>query len=313
MPHTNRNTTLLWSTQGLLIGTLLACGAAGCALESAESVEPPPSQMPTPPGGKADSPTVGFGEEMWAEIATRCGAPAEDEPVVYGNDFRWDYTPAEMATRFTEIYGSGKRLSKRASYDAETATFLLPSVDMWGGPVTLPRRFVENVTLHIERALELTYAEHVFFPDMGHNHFFIPQDRWEAEYAGGAVSETSSMYGRLIDDPQLLVFYHTAEQLGMLDENDELLPDPWIQWRHQSRNVVGDNNWEGRVELLQNPESPANTAHDYPDHFYYGAGMNVSGSADGCFPYHQDGELRWYDLSLYDLPYKSDGGGGDYF
>lgn len=58
---------------------------------------------------------------------------------------------------------------------------------------------------------------------------------------------------------------------------------------------------------------PKSGAHEYPGHFHYGAGMNLSASADGCFPYRQDGELRWYDLSLDDLPYKSDGGGGDFF
>jgi hypothetical protein len=172
---------------------------------------------------------------------------------------------------------------------------------------------VENVTLHIEQALELGYADHVFFPDMGHSHYFIPEAHWDTEYAGTPVDQTADMTSRLLDDPQLLVLYHTAEQLQMLDENKELLPDPWIQFRHQSRNVVGDNDWQRRIELIQNPDSPANTAREYEGHFYYGAGFSISASKDGCFPYTQNGERKWYDLSLSDLPYRTDDGGGNYF
>lgn len=310
IPH--RTDTSCWLPTGLMVAALLCSGGAGCVIENADDAEPLLNQTPTPAGGKADGVAAGFSEAQWAEIAARCTPPAEDEPIVYGNDFEWNYTPAAMAARFDEIYSSGKRLSQRAYFDGETGTFMLPSEESWGGPVTLPRRFVENVSIHIERALALTYAEHVFFPDMGHNHFFIPEAHFEAEYSDTAVSDRSAMYARLLDDPLLRVFYHTAEQLQMLDENKELLPDPWIQGRHQSRNVVGDNNWEGRIELLQNPDSPANTAHDYPGHFYYGAGLNLSASEHGCFPYRHNGALRWYDLSLYDLPYQSDGGGSDW-
>jgi hypothetical protein len=98
----------------------------------------------------------------------------------------------------------------------------------------------------------------------------------------------------------------------MLDEDDQVLPDPHIEWRHQTRNVVGDNDGQDRIELLQNPDSKANTARDYPGYRYFGAGFNVSASADGCFPFIQDGELRWYDLSLSDLPYKPNGGSDDW-
>ncbi len=311
MTKMKRKVTAHPHLRGLLIGIMLACGTAACAVENEDGLDTPPTNSPDPPGGKADSPLgPQFSEDRWAEIAARCTAPASDEPIVYGSDFKWDYSPEEMAARFPEIYESGKRLSQRARFDAETGTFILPSEDSWGGPVTLPRRFVENVTLHIQQALEHSYAEHVFFPDMGHNHFFIPETHWDAEYAGTPVDQTSPMYSRLLDDPKLLVFYHTAEQLQTLDEDGELLPDEWIQWRHQTRNVVGDNNWEGHIELLQNPESPANTAHDYPGHRYYGAGFNLSASKDGCFPFRDQGELKWYDLSLDDLPYPSDDGGG---
>lgn len=295
----------------IVLGSALALGCSGDADPAEESMVDPGGGKVTPPGGKADSPFDGpvWEEDVWEQIAARCTPPAEDEPVVYSNDFKWDYTREEMATRADEMYGSGKRLLDRAYYEEETGTFVLPILESWGGRVTLSRRLVENVTLHIQKSLQMGYAEHVFFPDMGHSHYFIPQALWESEYAGGAVSEIAQMRTRLIDDPELLVLYHTAEQLDMLDENKEPLDDPWIRFRLETRNVVGDNDWKGEILLPQNPESKANTVKDMDGHRYYGAGFSIHASEDGCFPFYQGGELKWYDLSFSDLPYQSTGGG----
>lgn len=297
---------------GQLLGLSLGCALAACSVQAEPEAEAVAVDAPASPGGKADSAFGGPDGDRWAEIMARCTPPAEDEEVLYSNDFHWNYTRDEMAARADEIYVSGKRLAERARFDEASSDLLLPMIDQWGGPVVLSRRLVENVTAHIEIALEKGYADHVFFPDMGHSHYFMPQALWDAEYAGGPLDQISARYARMIDDPELLVLYHTAEQLQMLDENDQVLPDPGIAWRHQTRNVVGDNDGQGRIELLQNPDSKANTARDYADHYYYGAGFNVSASEHGCFPYVHDGELRWYDLSLSDLPYKSDGGSDDW-
>lgn len=254
-----------------------------------------------------------FDEAMWAEIEARCTPAAEDEAILYGNEFSWGYDRESMAARFADIYGSGMRLLDRAYFEQESGTFVLKTVDAWGSRVTMPKRLIENVTQHIERGLALGYVDHVFFPDMGHSHFFIPQARWEEAYAGVPVPQMAERNSRLLDDPSLLVLYHTAEQLQMLDDEDNLLSDPWVQWRFHTRNLVGDNAGLGRTELLREPDSKANTARDYPGHHYFGAGFNISASADGCFPYEHDGKLEWYDLSLSDLPHKPSGDGGDFY
>ncbi len=40
-------------------------------------------------------------------------------------------------------------------------------------------------------------------------------------------------------------------------------------------------------------------------YFYFGAGFNVSANKNGCFPYFDGTQVRYFDLSLSDLPYKS--------
>ncbi len=293
-----------WLPFALLLAT--ACGG---------STEQPAPTEPTPAAfvdGKADS-FAADSSDRWEQIKERCAAPADDEPIVFSNDFSWGYSIEEMGIRYEEIYASGKRLNNRAYWDEDRGAFMLPGTEAWGGDVELSRRLVENVTLHIEQSLALKYVDFVFFPDMGHAHLFIPEDHWQEVYADTPVSEFSRRYEAMFDDPKLKVFYHVAEQLQTRDDDGNLIEDRHTSWRFHTRNVVGDNNWERRIQLLTDFESKANTAHDLPDHKYYGAGFNLSASKDGCFPFeNRHGEVQWYDISLEDLPFDTSQGGGGF-
>jgi hypothetical protein len=253
------------------------------------------------PGGKADDGDAAALFD-WPAIAARCGAPAEGEPHLRGTDFRWWYSRAELLARFDEIYVSEARLFERARHEPTTGAFVLPHVPSWGGRVELSRRLVVAVSRQLTSALAERYAEGVFFPDMGHSHFFIPQAHWDATYAGTPVSQFSAMYTRLLDDPALRMLYHTAEQLQTHDDAGALLPDEHLQWRFYNRNPVGDNDALGRLEMPQNLESSHNTVNALAGHKYFSAGFNVSANAAGCFPYLHGDELRYFDLSLSDLP-----------
>jgi hypothetical protein len=284
----------------IVLALLLACDVA----EPASTL---PAE-PQPVGGKADGTRVDEHEGMpWDEIAARCTPPADDEPVVYLSDFRWDYSLEDMEERFWEIYESRKRLAGRAYYDPERDVFVMPHIPSWGGEVILSRRLVQNVRRHIERSLQRNYADFVFFPDMGHAHLFVPEERWEQAYAGTPVSEFSSRYTKMFDDPSLRVLYHTAEQLAHTVDG-KLVDDRYLQWRHYTRNVVGDNQGLGQIDLIRDLSSSANTAHDLEGHRYHGSGFELSASADGCFPFVKDGEVLYFDLSLAPLQSETSGG-----
>ncbi len=297
----------------LSFAVLVVFSLVACAPDDGE----PGSETETPewssgtPLGKADSAAAVPGFPDWEAVLARCTPPAADEPVVYLNDYKWGALHADMAAQFDEMYESDKRLQDRAYYDAERGELLLPHNESWGGAVVLPRRHVESVRRHIERALELGYVEFIFFPDMGHNHFFVPQERYDTIYAPYEVPELSKMYGEIINDPSLLVLYHTAEQLKMYEEK-VLLTDRHLQWRYYTRNLVGDNDAAGNVFLLHDFSGMGNTARDYAGYHYIGGGMNLHASAGGCFPYVHNGEVRYFDLSFSDLPMPPSEGGGDY-
>ena len=296
-----------------LISLVVALVLIGCAAENAPPVEPAAAEN-APLSGKSDSPFAFDGTVDWAVIAQRCGEVPADEPILYQSDFQWDYSHEAMASRFDEIYVSGKRLQDRAYREEASGDYVLPVSENWGGRTILSKRLVENLRLHIEKALARGYAEFIFFPDMGHTHLFIPRDHWDAEYANGPAAEIGNMYSRLFDDPELKVLFHTAEQLQQRDDDGNLLPDRHLQWRFFTRNLVGDNNWGGRVDILHDPESAANTVRSMADHKYYGGGFNISASKEGCFPFNHNGETLYFDISMSDLPSDtSPDAAGDYF
>jgi len=288
----------------ILATTLLGCVAS-------EGAPSEPVDAVAGPTGKGDTPFEEGGDLDWDAVARRCGAPTDDEAVVTRSDFRWDYNLEDMGRRFDEMYASGKRLAGRAYFDDSSGAFVIPILESWGARTVLSKRLVENVRMHLERALARGYAEYVFFPDMGHSHFFIPEERWESAYRGFSVPERGEMYAQMFDDPELRSLYHTAEQLTVLDEDDNLLPDRHLRWRFFTRNVVGDNNWGGQIDLLHEPTSSANTSRTLAGHHYYGAGFNITSTIDGCFPYLRDGGVSYFDISLKDLPSGRTGGALD--
>lgn len=275
----------------------------GCAHHD-NANDAPANSEPSTAGantGKADGITP-ENQLDWATIQTRCSAPTSEEPTLYSNAFTWGVTLESMAEKFDEIYGSSARLFGRAWFDETRDVFIMPDKPNWGGEVILSRRLIDSVRGHIERALALGYADFVFFPDMGHSHLFIPQDRWDEAYAGFEVSALSSMRTALLDDPELRVLYHTAEQLTLVDEAGEIKKDRYLMWRYFTRNPVGDNRGGGRLELARDLSTAMNTVRKFPGHHYYSSGFNVSANAKGCFPFVHDGQVRYFDLSLFDLP-----------
>lgn len=238
----------------------------------------------------------------WQTIQSRCAPSTASEPALYATDFKWGYERAQMIAHFTTIYDSGKRLPKRAYYDTTQKKFILPGDPSFGGDVELSERLIYSVRRHIEEALRLKYVDAIFFPDMGHSHYFIPQEHWEKTYAHFPASQFNVLFTKLFQDPYLKVLYHTAEQLQTMSADQLPLSDKDLQWRYYTRNIVGDNRGQGHLELHPNYiDSAANTAREYEGHFYWGGGFNLSASKNGCFPYTFKGQTYYFDLSLFDL------------
>jgi hypothetical protein len=236
-----------------------------------------------------------------------CQLPANNEPVVYANDFSWKMTLEDVDNKFKDIYNSGKRLTDRAYLKDGVAVLPYPTSKDKNAVIKLSDRFIISVAKQVEEAFALGYVDALIFPDMGHSHLFIPLKEYEI-LRKTPNNERNLFYEKVFDLEGLKTLYHTSEQVLMVDDNKKLLPGKKLQWRYYTRNLIGSNNMKGQLEIVKNLEHTHNTAHDYKEgYYYYGAGYNISASKDGCFGFKKDGKIMYFDISMKDLPYKSDG------
>lgn len=232
-----------------------------------------------------------------------CTPQSAKDEVIYNSDFKWGLDLPSMLELFDKLYASPKRLDRHAYFDSKKGKYILPFADQQGGPIELPTAFVDSVTQHIEKAFQRKFIDAVFFPDMGHSHILIPEAKYKKEYASIPVNKTNSLYMKIFNDPEIKVVYHTAEQLKSLDDTNQPLADKKIQWRFYTRNLVGDNRGEKKIEIYNAlDESKANTLGSVAGYYWWGAGFNLSANKNGCFSYKQDGKVFYYDISIYDLP-----------
>lgn len=230
-----------------------------------------------------------------------CAPESPQETFLKLSDFKWGQSLEELISRFSVHYQSDKRLKKRAFWDSKSNQYFLPYNSHNGGAVRLSPQLIQSVASHIEEAFHQNVIDAVFFSDMGHSHLLIPQSRFDQFYDRFEVKEFSRMYEALFEDPSIKILYHTAEQLKTRDDNGVILPDPRLQFRFQTRNLVGPNDNSKNLQFLTNPKSPANTAHELEGYKYWGAGFNLSAHKNGCFEYNMNGVTTRFDLSLFDL------------
>lgn len=239
----------------------------------------------------------------WKEAKKRCSEKPNNENIVYGDDFSWGITKEEMKNSFNRTYKSGKRLSNRAYYSKEDKTFVVPHFSDTKKKVRLPKNFIKSVTYHIEKALERKYVDFIFLSDMGHAHFFIPTKFYNQKLS---IQNLELFYEAIISNPNIKVLYHTAEKLKMLDKNHKVLNQTYAQRRYYTRNLVGNNNADGQLDIVFVDKSKKfNTVNEYPKMKYWGAGFDIHSSSKGCFPYNYKGKTYYFDFTLTSLPYKA--------
>ena len=238
----------------------------------------------------------------WGLVNVENCRPSANEDILRSGEFSWGMTLEEIKNKESDVYERGLRLNGRA-FVKDGEVYLPHSTYGSKEPklIKLSERFIKSVTSHVENALKRNYVDALIFPDMGHSHLFIDQKFYDEVLSDIPVKEQHKRYELMLSHPKTKFLYHTAEQLKMLDEGNELLPNRHLQWRFFTRNIVGDNN-QGKLELVHNESHSHNTAHNYEEGYrYWGAGFNISATKKGCFSYQRDGKTYYFDLSLKDL------------
>lgn len=239
---------------------------------------------------------------------TRCAPESASEPKLYRPDTMpgaegWFFDQTEMKTRYEQIYSSGKRLTNRAFY--RDNAFYIPSA--WG-EIKLGEQAILAIISHVEEALRLAYAEYPYFPDMGHAHFHIPNDFWDQV----ADLPADQRLSKIINNPKVKALYHTAEQLRIQDEDQQLPEDKHLQWRYWTRNIVGDMSPGRQLEIHRHIDGDDyNTVRTVEGH-RNGWGFDLSASRDGCFPFQFNGKTMYFDINLEGLQYPEGEGSGSH-
>ena len=220
----------------------------------------------------------------------RCPPPPPSE-TAKAPELAWNQSPEEMEAQARKIYNSEGRLGKRTYLDSKSQNFYAPYDN---NPVKIPLQLIKSVTVHIETALAMGYADHVTFADMGHAHMLTPLDF----YKSVRHLKTKQILSILYDHPRTKFLYHTAEQLKMMDENNKPINDRYLQQRFYTRNLIAGNTGGSEIHLGQSPpDQPFNTVHNWPGHFSF-SGFDISANKNGCFPYYdKNNNLKYFDLS----------------
>jgi hypothetical protein len=236
-----------------------------------------------------------------------CAPQPKGEEHLYESDFPWNQTLEDILKLDDVLYESARRLPRRA-YKNSKGEFVVP-VNAGGKlkDAKLPSLFIKSITAHVEEAFKRRYVDALHFGDMGHSHFFIPQPFYDQVLDPIPVENMHLVYEKMFAHKDLKILYHSAEQLVMKSEDNQLLPDRHLQWRFFTRNLVGDNRGLGRMEFLHHETHNHNTANDYDSGFrYWGGGHYISANKNGCFPFTVNGRTRYFDLNLVGIDPKTE-------
>lgn len=231
-----------------------------------------------------------------------CKRSAQAEDYVRSSNFSWGMQLDEIKAKEAELYERGLRLKERAYYEDGKVYFPFTPPGNQEQKVFLSERFIKSIIGHVENGLKRKYVDAIIFPDMGHSHLFVNQEFYNNVVKDIPVREGHKRYELMLNHPETRFLYHTAEQLQMKTEEGQFVEDRHVQWRFFTRNLVGHNKNQGKIELLHNETHSHNTARDYDEGFrYWGAGFNISATKNGCFAYSHKGQTYYFDLSLKDL------------
>lgn len=232
--------------------------------------------------------------------AARCAPSIDAERTLYRNDVKAGglQSFSEMRSIYNEVYKSDRRLPSRVYLDPVSSNFISTN---GRDSVAFSEEMIKTITLHIETALKLKYADFIFFPDMGHSHLLIPQDYYDNELSLTIGVKNKLSYIMEGSTENIKTLYHTAELLKTHEDRVREVPinDRNLQWRFYTRNPVIDA--KGNVEIITNLEQSGNTARAY-EGYQYMPGFNISANENGCFPFEdQNGKLQYFDISAWDL------------
>ncbi|WP_412474282.1 hypothetical protein [Halobacteriovorax sp. YZS-1-1] len=238
---------------------------------------------------------------------------SDNEEILYMDMFPWNQTRAEMEENSWAIYNSGKRMDNRVFFEDDK--FLMPFKASGGKTqyARVPEVFIKSLVSQIEYALDNDYVDFINFSDMGHSHFFIPNEFYNGELSKYSYAkEKAKFFETLMNEKSVLSLYHTAEQMKFFEKRGDEFPlaDRYIQKRFYTRNFVAKNDGSRNGKILFNLDASGQATSTYrPDEYrYWGSGISFNATKNGCFSFKKNGQVFYFDMSADDVGYNMPNG-----
>jgi hypothetical protein len=187
--------------------------------------------------------------------------------------------------RYIDLFNSPKRLENRLYFDQEK--WLLPKNK---SQIVIETNFLNSLANHIEQAFQMGVIEHLFYPDIGHLHFYLPPKL-------STVLDAASLKKQ-----ELKVVYHTAERLMMKSGYTKRDSLEYRKFRYRTRNLVGGFDARGVLEVPYAHKNKAfNTLHEipgFPEYERIGKTLYLSANKNGCIGFKMKGKTSYFDISF---------------
>ena len=160
---------------------------------------------------------------------------------------KWFFTAENMeaAYRYQEDYGERIRNPLRAKECLFGNAEFVASYR--GGEFKVPCRFITETIRHLKEMIVAGAARYLFPLDANHGHLGIPIATWE-KYKQLPPDQVMQ---KILQDPSLIVLYHTAEHLQIPEPRDDGVRSDVKSWV-EKRNVVGF--FDGRPNHILTPD-----------------------------------------------------------
>ncbi len=254
--------------------------------------------------------------------AKDCSDPfLRKHPVLMSGDFPSYQTSAQVAASFDSMIQQGQRLEYRG-FKNPNDEYLLPvlptnthglvNAQYW---VPWPTKVISAILSHIDWTIGNGFAEFPFFSDMGHGHFYLPQEK--IHLLPSPQLNALERWRLILNDPELMILYHVREKYDYrpwsavphgaphaTPQTEPEIDDPQISFWRLHRNIFASMNSSKNIQVIAGPGGEANTASRI---LGYGAVATVhfSMAKNGCIPFMYKNRINHLDFSLQGLSVKN--------
>ncbi len=217
-----------------------------------------------------------------------CAEPSVLEPTLGKNDLPVVKNSQEAYELFKLVYNDPRRLKDRIYWSEDLQSYIYKQKNK---SLLIPISFLENLTDQIHQALRLSFADYVYYVDLGHLHLLAPIQN------SGVKKDLNDFF----ISPQTLSLFHTGELYQFKKHGSlfgPLVKDPHWQWLYQHRNFIGFNLPSHTIQsVFASPTEPYNTVRRLEGYREVGK-VYFSAQQEGCFEIKTLNSTLRFDIAI---------------